>query len=441
MTRLAESHDSYLAAFELLQKDDAVPSEVAALRSRAYARFSELGFPTTKLEPWRFTDIAPIARTDFSLAEPTEVDPSALAHYELHDVDAAQVVIVNGRFDPKLSRCQGLPYGVEVRSLAEAVSDSSAAVSELGRLADFQEHAFTALNTALANDGVVVRVPDKTSIGMPIHLLFVTTAQSDRMTHPRVLIVAGENSQVPVVESYAGLGDARYFTNAVTEIWGGQNAVIDHYKLLRESEKAFHIGRMHVGLARNANFTSHTITLGGSIVRNDIDATLDGEGVECTLNGLYVANGHCLVDNHTTIRHAQPHCSSQELYKGILDDQAQAVFNGKIVVSIDAQKTDAKQTNKALLLSENAKINTKPELEIFADDVRCTHGATVGQLDEDALFYLRARGLGHEQARRVLIHAFASDLLSRIAIEPIREQLDALLLRQLPGVGTENFYG
>ena len=441
MTQLAERHDAYLAAFERLQGAGVVPPPIAALRDRGYERFSALGFPTTRLESWRFTNVAPIARTDFAAAEPAAVASSALAPYELHGVQGAQVVVVNGHFARELSQDQGLPRGVEVRSLAETVTTDPASVaSELGQLADVEAHAFTALNTALLHDGVVVRVPDHTVVEDPIHLVFVTSAANNRMTHPRVLVVAGEGSQVRLVESYAGLGDARYFTNAVTEIRGGQNAVIDHYKLLREGEDAFHVGSMHVALARSANFTSNAITLGGAIVRNEVDAVLGGEGVECTLNGLYLARGHRLVDNHTTIRHAQPHCNSHELYKGILDDQAHAVFNGKIVVSIDAQKTDAKQTNKALLLSEGAQINTKPELEIFADDVRCTHGATVGQLDADALFYLRTRGLAYEQARSVLIHAFASDLLDRIAIPPIRAQLDALLLQQLPGLGGGTFY-
>ena len=256
------------------------------------------------------------------------------------------------------------------------------------------------------------------------------------MAHPRLLVLAGENSQVRLVESYAGLGgDGRYLTNAVTEVVGGENSVIDHYKLLLDSFQAFHIAATHIRLARSANFSSHSVTLGGGIVRNDIGVVLDGEGINCTLNGLYLANDRRLVDNHTTIHHARPHCCSHELYKGILDGQAHAVFNGKIVVAIDAQKTDAKQTNKTLLLSEDAQINTKPELEIFADDVKCTHGATVGQLDEDALFYLRSRGLGFDQARNMLIHAFASDLLNRITVKPIRAKLEAVLLEQLPGDG------
>ena len=284
-------------------------------------------------------------------------------------------------------------------------------------------------------------------VDSPIQVLFVTAPRSTDsdtteypMTHPRILIAAEENSELRLVENYGGEGSAPYLTNTVTEVIGGANAVIDHYKLVREASAAYHIGHMHLRLNRSANFSSHAITLGGNIVRNDTMAVLDGEGVSCTLNGLYIANRQQLVDNHTTIHHAKPHCESHELYKGILDDQAHAVFNGKIVVAIDAQKTDAKQTNKALLLSEDAQINTKPELEIFADDVKCTHGATVGQLDAEAMFYLRARGLGLKQARSVLIHAFASDLLNHIGIASIRAGLDELLLAQLPGSGEGGFY-
>ncbi len=255
-----------------------------------------------------------------------------------------------------------------------------------------------------------------------------------------MLLLVGAASQAHIVESYVGVGSARYFTNGVTEMALEENAVVDHYKLLRESPEAFHVASLHLRLGRNVNFSSHSITLGGLLVRNEIDAVLNGEGIDCTLNGLYLANGQRLVDNHTTIDHAKPHCASHELYKGILDDRARAVFNGKIIVRIDAQKTDAKQTNKALLLSEDAQINTKPQLEIFADDVRCTHGATVGQLDEDALFYLRSRGLPLERARSVLIHGFASDLLNRITIAPIRAELDRVLLEHLPGSDGETFY-
>jgi Fe-S cluster assembly protein SufD len=347
-------------------------------------------------------------------------------------------VSVDGRYSPELSGVTGLPSGVVVGSLAAALTaDEPAVASQLAQLATFDdaERAFTALNTSLFQDGVVVSIPDNTVVEAPIHLLFVATGGDDVMHHPRVLINVGKNSQVRVIESYAGLAGGAYLTNTVTEVVAGDGAVVDHYKLLRESVDAYHIATMHLWLGRSSNFSSHAVTMGGAIARNEVIAELQGEGAECTLNGLYLVNDARLVDNHTTIHHAKPHCNSHELYKGILDDRSRAVFNGKIVVAIDAQKTDAKQTNKALLLSEDAQINTKPELEIFADDVKCTHGATIGQLDADALFYLRSRGLDSGQARNVLIHAFATDLLNRIAIGPIRAQLDAVLLQQLPGSG------
>ena len=442
MVQSATSRNTYQVAFEHFQREISAPPRITALRERGFEYFSTVGFPTTKMEQWRFTNIAAIANTDFDLAEPADISSAVLDPYELHEVQGIKAVSINGRFSPTLSRTKRLPVGIEVSSLANALTNNEIGItSHLGCHAHFEDHAFTALNTAFLYDGVVVWIHDNAIVDLPIHLLFVTTAADRHMNHPRVLVVAGENSQVRLVESYVGLDEERYFTNAVTEIIVGKNAVIDHYKLVRDSIEAFHIGNMHVRLEQNANFSSHSITLGGALVRNEVEAKLAGEGGECTLNGLYLANGDRLVDNRTTIRHEQPHCSSHELYKGILDDQAHAVFNGKIVVAIDAQKTNATQTNKAILLSEDARINTKPELEIFADDVKCTHGATIGQLDENALFYLRSRGLAVDQARRLLIHAFASDLLNRISIEPIRAQLDALLLEHLPSSDWEEFNG
>ena len=440
--------DALADAFEAVRRTAQSPGAIADLRRRAFERFSALGMPTKRLERWRFTNVAPIAGTAFTLATPAEkaVAKVDAAPHALSGV-GARLTFINGRYVAPASDLARLPAGVEVGSLADVLASESGVLravvnAHLGSEAGIDDEPFTALNTALLHDGAVVHVQANTVVEEPIQLLFVTSPPEGGapvMTHPRVLIVAGENSQVRLVESYGGGGESPYLTNAVTEVVAGAAAVVDHYKLVRESFSGYHIAAMHVRLARAANFSSHAVTLGGAIVRNDAQATLDGEGVECTLNGLYVANGRRLIDNHTTIRHAKPHCSSHELYKGIIDDQARAVFNGKIIVAIDAQKTDAKQTNKALLLSEDAQINTKPELEIFADDVKCTHGATVGQLDDDALFYLRARGLGLEQARSVLIHAFAGDLLNRIAVEPIRAQLDDLLLRQLPGAGGGSF--
>jgi Fe-S cluster assembly protein SufD len=251
------------------------------------------------------------------------------------------------------------------------------------------------------------------------------------MSNTRALIVAGDRSQARVVETYVGPRGTTYFTNAVTEVFAGEHAVVDHYKVQQESVEAFHVASMHVNAARSSTFSSHSLSLGGKLVRNDVLALLDGEGAECTLNGLYLADGDRLVDNHTSIDHAKPHCPSHEIYKGIIGGRARAVFNGKIIVRQDAQKTDAKQTNRALLLSDDASINTKPQLEIFADDVKCTHGAAIGQLDEDAIFYLRARGLTYFEARDMLIHAFAGDILDRIKIAPLRVALETELYAQL----------
>ena len=437
MAHTGERRDGYLAEFDRVARepDGRLPASISKLRKAAIDRFCQLGFPTTKLEAWRFTNVAPIAATPFALADDglSALSSDELDRFTFKDLPFTQLVVVNGCFAPQLSSCGALPAGVEAGGLSEAIDRDPTLVERyLTRLAPYEDQPFTALNTAFLRDGAFLQIPANAVIEQPIHLLFVATAhQKSTVHHPRVLILAGENSQARIVESYAGLRDAPYFTNAVTEIVAGPNAVVDHYKLLRESLQAFHVASMHVSLGRSSSFSSHSITLGGALVRNDVNALLNGEGIDCTLNGLYVANGRRLIDNHTMVDHAKPHCSSHELYKGILDGEAHAVFNGKIVVQLDAQKTDAKQTNQALLLSEHAQINTTPQLEIFADDVRCTHGATVGQLDDDAMFYLRSRGLSQARARNVLIRAFASDILDRIKIAPIRAHLDRVLLEQL----------
>jgi Fe-S cluster assembly protein SufD len=280
------------------------------------------------------------------------------------------------------------------------------------------------------HDGAVVFIPRGKVLAEPIQLIFVSVAGGKRtMSHPRTLVVAGANSQATIVETYLSGGSEEdvYFTNAVTEIALGENAVLDHTKLQRESTRAFHIAHTQVRQARSSKFSSHYIALGGELARNETRVVFDGEGSEATVNGLYLAGGVQHMDNFTVIDHASPHCASHELYKGILDGKAHGVFNGKIFVRQDAQKTDAKQTNQVLLLSEDATINTKPQLEIFADDVKCTHGATVGQLDAECIFYLRSRGIGLEEARGLLTYAFANDIISRIKVEATREQLERLL--------------
>jgi Fe-S cluster assembly protein SufD len=432
--QVAEKLQPWVAAVD--QRPQGGPRWLQDLRDRAAARFTAVGFPTVREEEWRFTNVAPIAAAEFrpTGADATDATEGDIASYLYSDAEY-RILIVNGRFVPALSRTHGLPAGVRVGSLAAAVTEQADVVQRyLGQLADFGTKGFTALNTALAADGAYVYIPDGVLLEQPLHLLFVTTTSASSgpiMTNARALVVAGDRTQARIVETYVGPRGAAYFTNAVTEIFAGENAIIDHYKVQEESFEAFHIASMHVHAARSANFSSHSFSLGGKLVRNDVNALLDGDGAECTLNGLYLADGERLVDNHTLIDHAKPHCPSHEIYKGILGGKARAIFNGKIVVRQDAQKTDAKQTNRALLLSDNASINTKPQLEIFADDVKCTHGAAIGQLDDDAIFYLRARGLTYFEARDMLIHAFAGDILDRVRIDSLKTALEGELYAQL----------
>ncbi len=410
----------------------AQPAWLRELRGRALTRFAELGIPTTREEEWRFTNVSPIAETAFRLAAPA--NGAALPLLQSIDTTGAErIVVVNGRYAADLSSLEAQP-GVEVGSLAEALAHPDAAIeASFGQVAAFQDRAFVALNTAFAHDGVFIRIRPKTVVERPIHLVFVSAPEGHGpvMSHPRVLALVGAGAEVRIVESYVGGASQVYFANAVAEYVLDENAVVDHYKNQRESTTGFHVGLQAARIGRSGTFLSHAFTLGGQIVRNDAVAILDGEGIDCTLNGLYLSDGERLVDNHTMIDHAKPHCGSHELYKGILAGRSRAVFNGKIIVRPDAQKTDAKQTNRALLLSDAAQINTKPQLEIFADDVKCTHGAAVGQLDEEALFYLRARGLSASQARDMMIHAFAGDILNRVKIDTLRAQLETELFTQL----------
>jgi Fe-S cluster assembly protein SufD len=410
---------------------------VARARHDALHRFQQLGLPTTRDEEWRFTSIAPIAEGRFAIAVDgaSRVKPADLASFQGNGECAATLVFVNGRYVPAASDVGRLPPGVRVESLAQVLQRADdGAEAFLARIAPDDRRSFTALNTAFLGDGAYINIPDRAVVSAPIYVLFLSAGEpAATMSHPRVLAVLGANSQATVVEAYGAVGGDAYFTNTVTEIAAGENATLDHYKVQREHPDSLHMGAMYLRAGRDANVSSHSLSFGGALVRNDILAVLDGEGATCTLNGLYLADGSRLVDNHTTIDHARPHCSSREVYKGILADRSHAVFNGKIVVRPDAQKTDAKQTNKALLLSEDAQINTKPQLEIFANDVKCTHGAAVGQMDDDAIFYLRARGIGRDEARHMLIRAFAGDVLSHVALEPLRARLYEELGRRLEG--------
>jgi Fe-S cluster assembly protein SufD len=416
-----------------LEHSAAQPRWVGQARESALAQFERLGFPTTRLEEWRFTSVAPIADRTFALAK-DGVAGLVTQQMEALSAPLAHAVCVNGRFAPHLSQIDRLPKGVQLLGLEAAIAAHPTLIEPyLAKLSLTQTNAFTSLNTAFLRDGVVLLIPGRAIIEQPIEVTFASVSEGGgSVSHPRFLIVAGDASQATVVERYVGTGAA--FTNAVAEVWLGANAVVDHYKLQEEPADSFHIASMFLHCVRGGAFSSHSLTFGGALARNEVIATLDGEGIDCTLNGLYVARGAQLIDNHTTIDHAMPQCSSHEIYKGILGDRSRAVFNGKIIVRPDAQKTNAKQTNKALLLSDEANINSKPELEIFANDVKCTHGAAIGQLDDAAMFYLRSRGLGVSESRAMLVHAFAGDILNRVKIAPVREYLESILTARLPHV-------
>jgi Fe-S cluster assembly protein SufD len=432
MSQVAEKPRTMPFSSAIERRPQGGPRWLEDLRSRGAARFAALGLPTVRDEEWRFTNVAPIGAIEFAPAEPVSGVADQLGAFAYTD-SPVRLVIVNGRFDTTLSRTKGLPAGVRIGSLAAAMTEHADVVQRyFGQLADFSSRSFTALNTTFVQDGAYVYLPDNAVVEAPIHIVFVTGAEVAKvMAHPRTLIVAGAGSQARIVESYIGAEGQIYFSNAVSEVFVGENASVDHYKVQQESTEAFHVASLHAHTERSATFSSHSFSLGGKFARNDVFAILDGEGGECTLNGLYLADRERLIDNHTTIDHAKPHCPSHEVYKGILGGRARAIFNGKIIVRQDAQKTDAKQTNRALLLTDGATINTKPQLEIFADDVKCTHGAAIGQLDDDAIFYLRARGFTYAEARDMLIHAFAGQILDRVKIEPLRQALEAELFEQL----------
>ncbi|MBI5683631.1 MAG: Fe-S cluster assembly protein SufD [Verrucomicrobia bacterium] len=427
-----------LAAFGAFEKDGArrFPAWVTELRRTGIARFAALGFPTPRLEDWKYTNVAPISQLPFKPAvKPSLVALTAtdVARFAFAGLGGSRLVFVNGHFTPKLSTISKLSRGVKLGSLAAAMdSDSDLVKQHLGRYASANDQAFRALNVAFFADGALIYVPKGVVVEEPVHLLFIGSADEDgTAAHPRNLIVAEAGSQIKVIESYVSVGSAAGFTNAVTEIAVGEGANVEHCKFQNERPDAFHIATIQSSLARDSRFTSHSISVGAQIARHDINTVMTGEGVECVLNGLYVASDSQLVDHHMIVDHAQPRCASHEFFHGILGGASRGVFNGKIFVRPGAQQTDAKQTNRNLLLTDDATVDTKPQLEIFADDVKCTHGATVGRLDEDAIFYLRSRGIAHNAARRMLTQAFASNILARIGIEPVRKQLDEFLQSRL----------
>ena len=408
------------------------PQWLAEHRQQALEAFETAGFPSTRQEAWRFTNMTPVATTAFALAAPEADDAEAFVQaHELRD-SAATAVVLNGCFDETLSSYGALPLGVVMEALAASMDQDDRSARDLAVDLDTDGHPFAMLNAAFLEDGVHVAVPEGAVLTVPIHVLVLTLpGAAPVMAHPRIVIEAGAQSQATVVISFVGGGDVPYLSNVVTQVIVNDGAVLELVVDQRESAHAFHVHRLHATCAASAILHSRAVSLGGRIVRNDLEAVLAGEGAHATLDGVYVADGTQLIDNHTSIDHAVAHCTSHELYKGILAGQARAVFNGRILVREDAQKTDAKQTNRALLLSDDAQVNSNPQLEIFADDVKCTHGAAVGQLDEEAMFYLQARGLTPTEARDLLLHAFAGEVLGEISVIELRGVLERSLFSRL----------
>jgi Fe-S cluster assembly protein SufD len=411
-----------------------VPGWIGELRERAFGRFRELGFPGTDIEDWKYTNVASLAERPLHLA--ADADVAAPLRSAVRKIGlGAHLVFVNGRFRPELSTEPRQAKGIRVANLATVLRDDPSLVeAHLGRYADLDTQHFTALNTAFLQDGTVISLDAGAKLADPLHILYFSSPTNGTLiSHPRTLIVAGEGSEAVVIETYAGTGKEFYCTNALTEISLGAGANVTHYRVQEDGPGAYHIGAVEARQEAGSRFASWAISLGAVLARTDVNTAFEAEDASCSLDGLYVAGRRQHVDHHTCIDHRQPHCTSRQLYKGVLDDRASGVFNGKVFVRPEAQKSDAAQINKNLLLSETAVIDTKPQLEIFADDVRCSHGATVGRLDEEAAFYLRSRGISQAQARSMLVYAFANELIDRLPVDTLQQRLRQTLSSRLGG--------
>jgi Fe-S cluster assembly protein SufD len=428
-----EIKKKYIDNYKGILSNGSTPKEITELRKKALSSFNELEFPSLKDEEWKYTNISPLLQHNFTV-EPGEVkiNEKDLQPFLFKEMKSNILVFVNGHFSEELSELKSLAQGVIVSDIGKAIKEVHPAVKKyFGQIAGFNDNIFVSLSTAFTKSGAFIYVPAGKIVEEPIHILFISSSKNKVIVQPRNLFVAEENSQVSILEHYVSLGSETYFTNAVTEIAAGENAVIDHIKLQEENKKSFHIARMEVHQERSSNFTSHSISFGALFAKNDFNTRFNDEGSECTLNGLYMIEGEQFFDAHTLIDHAMPHCNSHEHYKGILNDKSRGVFNGKVMVRKDAQKTNAFQQNNNILLSDEALVNTKPQLEIFADDVKCSHGATIGQLDKDSMFYLKTRGISKEWARTILIHAFASDVVKSLKMNPVREYVEKIITLKL----------
>jgi Fe-S cluster assembly protein SufD len=434
VTELARKENNYQTAFQTVRESSPTVPWLELVRNSAIDRFEQLGFPTVHAEEWKYTNLAPLAKQSFVPA--TRATNASLdgAQFVYPETATAHLVVVNGFLSEELSVRTGLENAVAI-DLLSAVADArynKIARNYLARNAGYHNNGLAALNTAFMQSGLFLWIPKNVKIETPIQVTFVTDAEhDDAASFPRLLVVAEENSSATLIESFVFTRDRQYFTNAIAEVVLKEGARLEHYRMQRESDNAFHTSITSASLGRSASYDTTSINLGGRLSRHDIAVVLDHEGAECRVDGLYLAGADQHTDTHSVIDHQQPHCTSHQLYKGILDGNARAVFNGKIFVREGAQKTDAMQTNKNLLLSPQARVDTKPQLEIYADDVKCAHGAAVGQIDEEELFYLRARGINPELGRNLLTYGFAEEVIGKIKIDSLRSQLDEIVLRQL----------
>lgn len=432
--------DSYQSAFRALQsKESGVQkaSWLERLREGAMDRFEALGFPPVTDEEWKYTNVAAITRAGFSpvVGRGPAIDAQQVAGFSYPEAETTRLVFVNGVLDPTLSSLGGLPEGLVALDFSAALGIGGLGEllrEYLGRLVDYGENGFTALNTAFVSNGALIVIPKGVSLDAPLHLLFVSNAdEPNQASFPRVLVIGEENSNATIIESYKSTGDDAYFTNAVIEFVLKDGARLEHYRVQDEGPAAFHVATARADLARGSSFDTTNISLGAQLSRYNLSVVMDQEGAECWVDGLYIIGDDQHADTHTVIDHQQPRCTSHQLYKGILDGRSRAVFNGKVFVRHGAMGTDAQQTNKNLLLSNEAHVDTKPQLEIFADDVKCAHGAAIGQLDEDELFYLESRGIHSDLARNLLTYGFAEEVIAKIKIESIKAQLDEGVLNRL----------
>ncbi len=422
------SIEAYRLDFEAADAGSTEPAWLRESRRSALAEFERDGFPTMKDEDWHFTNVAPIADSIFRRARKGgAVSSDVIARFG-HGQDWHTVVFVNGRAVSGFGAA--LPAGITISSLATEIErDSELLKRHMSKLSPPGSGAFSALNTAMAADGAVIHIAADTVLDKPVHLLFIADSASENTAiQMRNLVFADKHSQGTVIESYVSVGGDSYFTNAVTEVLVADGARLSHYKLQTESTNAFHVGTVQVRQGRDSRYESFSFATGARLSRTNVHSTLAGDAAEVVMNGLYMVDGSQHVDHQTRIEHVAPNCPSHELYKGILDGRSHGVFNGKVYVHPEAQKTDGKQSNNNLLLSDAARVDTKPQLEIFADDVKCTHGATVGRLDETALFYMRSRGIGPAESKRLLTYAFAADVLEKIELEPLKLSLERQVL-------------